>query len=215
MTHAIDHFPAAILENLRAHKKRETLSDSTGASLNGGEVLVRALVLRSLLRAHVLAPDEEQVGILLPPTVAAAVANLTLLLDNRAGVNLNYSLNSEVINACIRRAGVRQVLTSRKVMERFKFDLEAEVVFLEDLRERVTTGMKLKAAAQGLALPIGTLLKQLGLDVPAQDKVLSILFTSGSTGEPKGVMLTRRNIGANLSAIEQIISLGSTDDRPR
>ena len=211
MTHAIDHFPAAILENLRAHKKRETLSDSTGASLNGGEVLVRALVLRSLLRAHVLAPDEEQVGILLPPTVAAAVANLTLLLDNRAGVNLNYSLNSEVINACIRRAGVRQVLTSRKVMERFKFDLEAEVVFLEDLRERVTTGMKLKAAAQGLALPIGTLLKQLGLDVPAQDKVLSILFTSGSTGEPKGVMLTRRNIGANLSAIEQIISLGSTD----
>jgi acyl-[acyl-carrier-protein]-phospholipid O-acyltransferase/long-chain-fatty-acid--[acyl-carrier-protein] ligase len=211
MTRPTDHLPAAILENLRARKKRTTLIDSTGASLNGGEVIVRALVLRSLLRAHVLQPDEEHVGLLLPPTVAGAVANLTLLLDNRVGVNLNYSLNSETINAAIRRAGIRHVLTSRKVMDRFNFDLEAEVVYLEDVREKVTTGMKLAAAAQGMAMPIGLLLKKLGLETPDQGKTLSLLFTSGSTGEPKGVMLTRGNIGANIEAIASIVRLRPDD----
>jgi acyl-[acyl-carrier-protein]-phospholipid O-acyltransferase / long-chain-fatty-acid--[acyl-carrier-protein] ligase len=205
------NLPAAILENLRANKKRETLSDSTGASISGGETIVRALVLRALLREHVLAPDERYVGLLIPPTAGGAVANLTLMLDGRVGVNLNYSLTSEVINTCIRTAGIRHVLTSRKVMERFGFQLDAEVVFLDDLRERVTTGMKLKAAALGMAAPVGTLLGKLGLAEPDQDAIVSVLFTSGSTGEPKGVMLSRANIGANIEAIQAIIGLEQTD----
>ena len=99
---------------LRATK----ISDTTGASLTGGEVLTRALVLRRLLRRSVLAQDEQNVGVLLPPTAAAVVTNFALTLDNRVVVNLNYTLSSELLNSSIAQAGVRHVLTSRAFLER-------------------------------------------------------------------------------------------------
>src|SRR3712207_9316301 len=80
---------------LRKRADVTTLSDSTGASLTGRQTLVRALVLRRLLRRKLVA-DERNIGVLLPPTVAAAVTNLALALDRLVAVNLNYSLSAEL-----------------------------------------------------------------------------------------------------------------------
>ena len=85
-----------VISQLRKRASVTTLSDSTGASLTGRQTLLRALVLRRLLRRAV-APDERNIGVLLPPTVAAAVTNLALALDRRVAVNLNYSLSEELI----------------------------------------------------------------------------------------------------------------------
>src|SRR5688572_14646446 len=133
---------AACRRRLRSTK----VSDSTGASLTGGELLTRALVLRRILRRSVLAPDERNVGILLPPTAAAAVTNLALTLDGRVVVNLNYTLTSEMLNSCIRQAGIRHVITSRRFLERMPLQIEAEIVLLEDFREAATRLDKLSSA---------------------------------------------------------------------
>jgi acyl-[acyl-carrier-protein]-phospholipid O-acyltransferase/long-chain-fatty-acid--[acyl-carrier-protein] ligase len=115
------------------------------------------------------------------------------------------------MNSCIAQCGIRHVLTSRKLVERLNLKLDAELVMLEDFRPRVSRMDKTIATLQALATPLAVLERLLGLTRVSPDDTLTVIFTSGSTGEPKGVMLTHRNVGANIEAIDQVISLRPSD----
>lgn len=195
----------------KRRKRLAKVADSTGAKLTGGQLLARTLVLRRLLRRHVLKPDERFVAILLPPSVGGVVANMAVAIDRRVSVNLNYTATSQVLNECLRQAGARHVLTSRRFMEKMEFQLDAELVYLEDFRERVRWADKLAAALESYALPGGALCRRLQLGEASRDEVLTVIFTSGSTGEPKGVMLTHGNVAHNVAAIEEAVRLKSSD----
>jgi acyl-[acyl-carrier-protein]-phospholipid O-acyltransferase/long-chain-fatty-acid--[acyl-carrier-protein] ligase len=191
---------------------RWKVADSSGDSLKGGELLMRSLILRRLLLREVLDRDEQYVGLLLPPSNGAVVVNAAVTLAGRVAVNLNYSVSPSVMQACVAKARLKHVLTSRKVMEKFDFSFgDAQVVYLEDLREKLTLADKLVAATQAYATPAGLLDWQLDLHKTKPDDPLTVIFTSGSTGEPKGVVLTYRNIASNIDAIDQVISLESSD----
>ncbi|MFH5802566.1 AMP-binding protein [Alienimonas sp. DA493] len=204
-----DDAPAAILPPLgllarcKADAGRLKVADALGTELTGKRLLIGSLLFRSLLRKHVLADDEEHVGILLPPSVGAALANAALTLDRRVTVNVNYTLSDDVANHCLRAAGVRHVLTSRAFLKKKPMALDAEYVYLEDLKEKAGALDKLKAAAHA-ALPLGLLTKSLGLDRLDPNATLTVVFTSGSTGEPKGVELTHKSVGSVLAAIEPL-----------
>jgi acyl-[acyl-carrier-protein]-phospholipid O-acyltransferase/long-chain-fatty-acid--[acyl-carrier-protein] ligase len=199
-----------VISQLRKRADVKTLSDSTGASLTGRETLVRALVLQRLLRRE-LATDERNVGVLLPPTVAAAVTNLTLALDRRVAVNLNYSLSAELVRFSLKEAGLRHVITSRAFLERMPIDLgEAKVILIEDLAEGASAIDK-GAAALLAFLPLPLLERVLGIDAIPEDDLMTIIFTSGSTGQPKGVMLPWRSIEANTGMIDALLQLRSDD----
>ncbi|HEX5991316.1 MAG TPA: AMP-binding protein, partial [Thermomicrobiales bacterium] len=177
-----------VISQLRKRAAVTTLSDSTGASLTGRQTLVRALVLRRLLRRE-LAADERNIGVLLPPTVAAAVANLALALDRRVAVNLNYSLSVELIRFSLKEASLRHVITSRAFLERMPIDLgEAEVILIEDLAKGASALDKGVSALLAL-LPLPLLQRVLDINAIPEDDLMTIIFTSGSTGRPKGVML--------------------------
>jgi acyl-[acyl-carrier-protein]-phospholipid O-acyltransferase/long-chain-fatty-acid--[acyl-carrier-protein] ligase len=199
-----------VIAQLRKRAKVVTLSDSTGAALTGRETLLRALVLRRLLRRTAPA-GERAVGILLPPTVAAAVTNLALALDRRVAVNLNYSLSEELVQYSIAESGVGRVITSRAFLERMPLDLGgAEAVILEDLAPRATLLDKAVAALQSI-LPLPILERVLGIhDIP-EDELMTIIFTSGSTGKPKGVMLPWRSIEANTGMVDALLRLRPDD----
>ncbi len=199
---------------IRRCKQRKWLSkvaDSTGADLTGGQLLMRSLILRRLLRRHVLKADEQYVGLLLPPSAAGFVANMALALDRRISVNLNYTVTSDVMNACIKLAGIKHVLTSRRFMEKVNFDLDAEVIYLEDFKDKPTAADKAIGVLQSYAMPAGALIRQLGLHKVQPDDVATVIFTSGSTGTPKGVMLTFANVGSNVEAINQAVHLRRSD----
>ena len=182
-----------------------------GVELTGGNLLLRTWVLRRLLRREVLAPDEQYVGILLPPSVPAVVVNAALAIDRRIAVNLNYTVSADVMNACIAQCGIRHVLTSRRVLERFDFKLDAHVVFLEDFKDRATLTDKLVAAAAAWLAPVSFLERWLGLTRIQPDDLLTVIFTSGSTGQPKGVMLTHGNVSSNIDGVDQIVRLAKDD----
>jgi acyl-[acyl-carrier-protein]-phospholipid O-acyltransferase/long-chain-fatty-acid--[acyl-carrier-protein] ligase len=192
--------------------RRPKVADTTGLELTGGGLLTRSLIMRRLLARRVLADDEKHVGLLLPPSVAGVLANAALVLDRRVPINLNYTVSSDVMNLCIRRARIRRVLTTRKLMDRFEhLHMDAELVFLEELRDKVTLADKVIAGFQAWALPVTLLERWLGLTRIDPDEVMTVVFTSGSTGEPKGVMLTHRNVGSNVEAFDAALNLRKDD----
>ncbi|MFO0906481.1 MAG: acyl-[ACP]--phospholipid O-acyltransferase [Pirellulales bacterium] len=201
----------SFIRRAKGRLRKLKIADSLGTEASGAELLLRTLILRRLLKQHVLSADENMVGLLLPPSVGGAIANAALALDRRTSVNLNYTVSNEVMNACIKLAGIKHVLTTRKFLSRFEFKLDAEVVFLEDLRSKVSLADKAIAGLQTYVLPSAIVERSLGLHKIKSDDVLTIIFTSGSTGTPKGVMLTYGNVGSNVEAIDTVVRLNSTD----
>ncbi len=202
--------PRAMIRNCRKALFRSKLSDSTGVELTGGKLLVAMLVMRRLLLRHVLTPDEHYVGILLPASVGSVIANGAISMIGRVTANLNYTASPDVVNSCISRAGIRRILTSRKAMAnpvfaKFKDTLKAEFVYLEDLRDKALRGDKLYGILNAFLVPAFVLDRVLGLRRIRGDDVATVVFTSGSTGMPKGVMLTHHNIATNVEAIDQVV----------
>lgn len=206
--------PLLTLDFIRSCKKqrrRVKAADSSGVSLSGGSLLMRTLILRRFLRREVMSEEETNVGVLLPPSVAAVAVNAALSLDRRVAVNLNYTASPEVIDSCIDRAGIRHVLTSRRVMSKLDIRLNTNLVMLEDVPEKISWTDKLAGFMGSYLVPANVLAKQLRLIESDGDDLLTIVFTSGSTGQPKGVMLTYGNIASNVAAIREAVHINSHD----
>ena len=200
-----------VLRSCRAGRNELKFADSTGIELTGGKVFIMILILRKVLR-RLLAKEEQNVGLLMPTSAYGVLANLTLALDCRTTVNLNYTFHLDTINYCIRQAGLKHVITSRRVLERFPdLKLDAELIIMEDLRGKVQWFDKVAGVVDAYVTPIRCLEWVFGIDKVKLDDVLTIIYTSGSTGTPKGAMITHRNIAENVKAFFQHLDLQKTD----
>ncbi|CAN5575214.1 N/A [soil metagenome] len=200
-----------VIQTCRRSGDKTKLSDSTGAALTAGDLLARAMVLRRVLQKRFLAPQELNVGIILPPSVAGAVVNLALALDQRVPINLNFTLGARELQHCIDEAEIRHVITSRKVLDRLKLAVSAETIIQEDVPASVSLVDKVLAGGAAMYLPERLLTRLLRLNDIHQDDLFTILFTSGATGEPKGAMLSNRNILSNCDAMSDRIGIGEDD----
>jgi acyl-[acyl-carrier-protein]-phospholipid O-acyltransferase/long-chain-fatty-acid--[acyl-carrier-protein] ligase len=203
--------PRAFVRNCRRHRKALKVIDSLGTQLTGGRLLLGALVLRRLLVRRLLAADEQYVGILLPPSAGAVLLNAALPLAGRIAVNLNYTLTAHEINYCIQQCGIRHVITSRRMMDKLGLQIDATLVYAEDLRRQIRWTDKLAALLQARLLPLSMLERRLGLDRLRPDDVLTVIFTSGTTSLPKGVQLTHANIASNVHAMNEVCRLDEND----
>ena len=199
----------AFYRQAKKHPLSFAIADSNGARLNYGQALVRAFLLGKALGARTSA---ENVGVFLPPSAGAALANLGLALMGRAAINLNYTASREIVSRCAFKAGVAEIVTSRQFIEKLGWRPEGNLLFLEDLAKAITKPQAAKAAALLLGPPAWMaerwLLRQARVPL---SRTAAVIFTSGSTGEPKGVMLTHSNILSNILAISQVYQLGKGD----
>lgn len=203
--------PRAFLRACRRQRSAPKVADSTGLELTGGKLLAAALALGQVLRRDTLAAGEQHVGILLPPTVGCVLANLAVTLSRRISVNLNYTMSEADLRFCVAEAGVKHVLTSRKMLEKKPVDLGVTFVFLEDLKEKITPFDKLRAGLCAYVWPIAWVERALGLTQLKSDDPITVIFTSGSTGEPKGVVLSHHNIRATVDAADQLFQINRDD----
>ncbi len=195
-----------IVHSARAHRSKVAIVDSLGTTLTFGELLLRALVLGRVLEREL--GDCRYVGVWLPPTAAAAVANIALTLMGRVPVNLNYTTGQEVLDASIVQCGMSHVITSRKALDRFSARPQANLVMLEEVPKKVTLADKAFAGMMAQVVPFGMLGSALpGLRGDRRDDTATIIFTSGSTGQPKGVILTHGNVLANIQQIDLKVKL--------
>ena len=198
------------LRSAMKHAGRTALVDTNGARWTYRELARRALVLARLLESE--CAGEERVGVLLPPSAAGALVNVALALANKASVNLNYTLSAADLAFGIERAGLKTVISSRRVLDLLgdaHLPPSVRVCELESLPARIGKASKLRALA--LSFLPGFLLARLCAPGWESTRSATVIFTSGSSGEPKGVLLSHGNIAANVVSFSQAIALGPDD----
>jgi len=200
----------AWVRTARRHPFRLAMADARSPKVTFGSALMRMVFLARRLRK--VWAGQQMVGLLLPPSVPGALVNFAALLMGKVPVNLNYTVSEETLGSCIRQCGIKTVLTSQAFLDKVKLRLPGETVLLEQLAARPGAGEKLCAMLSAWLLPVGWLERSLGREKRAVlDDLATVIFSSGSTGEPKGVMLSHYNVGSNIEQLEQVFGLNPTD----
>jgi len=198
------------IQQVRRHPFRFAVADGLNPKVSYLGLLIRSIFLARLLQEHWR--EQKMVGLLLPPSVPGAAANIAVLLAGKIPVNLNYTLSQTVLESCIAQCQIETVLTSRQFLEKVKVTVSESSVFLEDLAVHKTRGRLLAAMLQALFVPAGWLQRRLGSrGSRSVDDLATIIFSSGSTGDPKGVMLSHHNIRSNLDGMSQVFTVTRRD----
>ena len=200
----------AFVRTARSHPFRFAMADAQSPKVSFASALMRTVFLaRRLKRAW---GGQQMVGLLLPPSVPGALVNFAALLMGKVPVNLNYTVSQETLASCIRQCGITTVLTSRTFLDKVKLKVPGETLLLEAVAAKPGSREKLCALLSAWLLPVGWLERSLGREKRAAlDDLATVIFSSGSTGDPKGVMLSHYNIGSNIEQLEQIFSLHRAD----
>ncbi len=187
----------------------QIVTDGDGRKFSYGELRRAAFALSGPLKKTT--QSGENVGVLLPTGAGAVIAFLAVHAAGRIPAMLNFSAGIKNLKAAANTAPLKTVITARRFVKLGGLeDLVAQmaefvdIIYLEDMREQIGIGAKLRAV-------LGPVLPVLFTPSPAPDDTGVILFTSGTEGNPKGVVLTHSNILANIEQIEQHVELRDTD----
>ncbi|MBM3990755.1 MAG: MFS transporter [Planctomycetes bacterium] len=203
---------ATFVARARTRPLRMLFADATRPRVTRIRALAGAIALGRLLAARW--SGQRHVGILLPPSVAGALVNLAASFAGRAAVNLNYTTGRVGMTSAAEQAQLRTVVTSRVFLERANLELPAgvEPIWIDELAKEVGPWARLSSLALAWIAPTRLLERLCGAERAVRaDDVVTVIFSSGSTGEPKGVMLAHSNIASNCAALEQTFHVGASD----
>jgi acyl-[acyl-carrier-protein]-phospholipid O-acyltransferase/long-chain-fatty-acid--[acyl-carrier-protein] ligase len=202
----------SMVSRLREQPEALALADAIRGPVTRIKALTGAVAIARAMKPHW--GDQPRVGLLLPPSVGGALANMAAMLQGRAVVNLNYTTGREGMESAVRQAGLKTVLASKQFLHKGKIEppANAQLIYLEDVARTIGGFAKLKALLAAKYLPYGRLLKFVGaLREAGMDDDHAIIFSSGSTGEPKGIPVTHFNIISNIEQASRSLDLDSHD----
>ncbi len=191
-----------------AHRRpfAKLFCDTAGNDLSYMQMLTKAHVLAGVIRREAV-PDEDHIGLLLPNCASGAVACLAVMLADRIPVFLNYTAGDENIAYAIEKCEIKRVYTSKAFFEKVKVGERDDLVYLEDIVPNISGSQKLAGLIAAL-LPSGIARRRyFPKTAESIHSVATVLFSSGSSGKPKGVVLTHHNINANRDGVLQALGL--------
>jgi acyl-[acyl-carrier-protein]-phospholipid O-acyltransferase/long-chain-fatty-acid--[acyl-carrier-protein] ligase len=154
--------------------------------------------------------NQNMVGVILPASVAGALVNIAILLAGKVPVNLNFAASKESIDSSAAQCKLKTIVTSQAFLSKTEIEPMEGMVFVEAIRKTFGAREKITTAIRALLLPAGWLNRR-AVKRQRADDLATVIFSSGSTGAPKGIMLSHHNIVANVEAISQVIQFSGAD----
>lgn len=216
---AADFRPSNLLRELLEARRfhgggRVILEDLQQGKITYRDLIAKSLVLRRLLGRTIL-PGQKRIGVMLPNSIGTVLTYFALQGLGRTAAMMNFSAGPAQVVSASRIAGIETILTSQRFVSIAKLEptvkalqeSHIKVVYLERLRE----GLRL---SDKLSIILGTFLPEISLrsalEQNGEDEAV-ILFTSGSEGAPKGVVLSHNNIIANLRQLAVRVDFSPRD----
>ncbi len=200
----------AFVKTVRRHPFKMCVGDQMRPKLSYFMTYVGCIALARKLKPII--GDTQMVGLLLPQSVGGALLNIALQLMGRVPVNLNYTASKEAMESSVEQCEIKHVVTSHQFLKKFPIEVPGEALYAEDLRETVGRKDRIIAILLAIFCPVRVLERILGAPKDLNENSLAtVIFSSGSEGSPKGVMLTHRNIISNVEAVAEVFPHNAGD----
>ncbi|WP_150539009.1 acyl-[ACP]--phospholipid O-acyltransferase [Actinobacillus vicugnae] len=203
------------LEMAREHRFKTSLVDAQGMKLNNTQFITAVLLFIKALRKPL--QHDKRVGVLLPSSVAGAIVNMALLVMGKVPVNLNYTLSQENMEKALAKAEIQHVITAEKFLVKladkgFDFSqmLANKTIFAEKIAKSTAKFTKIHTFLIALCAPEWWIKARYFASVELNDTA-TILFSSGSEDEPKGIELSHKNLLTNIKQVSELLNFRKED----
>ncbi len=193
--------PRVLVESMKKNASVELVDGLDGSSLAYGKMLGVSMALARWMKKNV---KEPRLGIILPPGKGGVIANIACFLAGIVPVNINYTSSEPAFESIVRQGGLKHFVTARAFMSKlpqFPWPKGEAIIHLD----KTLKGLGMAKIASWVAFaklaPVSVIAKTFNLDARCKDDEAALLFTSGSSGEPKGVPLTHKMILANTAQL--------------
>ncbi|NMP14916.1 acyl-[ACP]--phospholipid O-acyltransferase [Thalassotalea sp. Y01] len=214
-TKQTDPLPLGFIQSVMDTPSADAVVDSNGQAISYRKLLAACYAIAGNIKRL---DDSQNIGLMLPSSSASVIANMAVLLNGQTVVNVNYTSSAEAVNAGMDNAAIKTVISSQKFLQKLNskgVDTEAmltnvNVVMMEDLKQQLSKVRLFTSMLATALLPARwyyyLLAKPVAINSPA-----AILFSSGSEGTPKGIVLSHRNFSANIRQISDVLRTKEDD----
>lgn len=191
----------------RRHWFRPIASDTLGSRANYGKLTTGAIALANRLKPQI--KNQKNVGIYLPTSLGGVVTNLAVTLSGKTVVNLNWTASADAMKCAVKQARIKYVITSRRFLQKTEQpNLTVRWLYLEDLLKNLSRLERFRALRAALFSSPKHLA---GGREPQPSDTVAIIFSSGTTGTPKGVVLSHANLLSNVDCAQEVLPFSKTD----
>lgn len=210
----LDAIPVSWIKTAKRFRSEVCATDAVLGTFSFHKMLVSSLLFSRLIRKKA---QSHNIGLILPTSIGGALTNMAVLLAGRTVVNLNFTSSVESLKLAVHKADIETIITSEKFLQKLSvrgINLDTlfegkHVLKLEDLKADISICHKI-IVGLGTLLPSFLVVKLFGKKSPLHSPAV-IMFSSGSEGVPKGVVLSHQNIMANVKQITDVLNIQDDD----
>jgi len=203
------------LRRSKANLSKRSVVDALGADLTNAKMITAVLLFVKALKSRL--ETQENIGILLPSSSIGSIINLAILILGKRVVNLNYTLSSEGMAIALKKADIKTVITSDSFLKKlndkgfdFSDTIGDRVLSVESMGASFSKVDKFISLLQAYISP-SWMIEMLYFAPTKLDDIATILFSSGSEGSPKGILLTHKNLLANIKQVSALLNFQDDD----
>lgn len=208
-TASAEPIPLAWLRAAKKNLNNLSVADTHGTEFSNKKLMASTVAFAKKIKQL---DSSQNIALMLPASSAGTIANMAVMLNGQTAVNLNYTTHPDAVKSGISNANIKTVITSQQFLKRLQskgLDTEkmltgTNVVLMEDLKNHVSKATFVLSFIAAYFLPAKAYYYVFGQPVSIESPA-AILFSSGSEGAPKGIVLSHRNFITNIKQISDVL----------